>query len=36
MFDDILFFIIAIGVIFLPFTLVGLVGCIVRPDVFKF
>lgn len=36
MLEDILFFVIAMGLFSLPFTLVGLVGCIIRPDVFKF
>ena len=36
MLEDLIICMIAMGLLSLPFTLVGLVGCIVRPDVFKF
>lgn len=34
--ENIVFCMIVFGVTIVPFGIVGLVGCIVRPDVFKF
>lgn len=36
MLEDLIIYIIAFGLFSLPFCIVGVVGCIVRPDVFKF
>lgn len=36
MLEDLIVFMLALGLFSLPFGVVGLIGCIVRPDVFKF
>lgn len=36
MLEDLIICLLAFGLFSLPFGIVGLIGCIVRPDVFKF
>ena len=36
MLEDLIIFMLAFGLFSLPFGVVGLIGCIVRRDVFKF